>query len=46
MRVGVIGGPRQETNPQLVQAWRAAGIDARLIGPGEAGWQLRSRDSH
>ena len=44
MRVGVIGGPHQETNPQLVRAWRAAGIDARLIGAGEARWQLRSGD--
>jgi RimK family alpha-L-glutamate ligase len=44
MRVGVIGAPHQETNPQLVQAWRAAGIDARLMGPNEARWQLRSGD--
>ena len=28
MRVGVIGGPGQETNPLLVGAWCAAGIDA------------------
>ena len=44
MRVGVIGGERQETNPLLVGAWRDAGIDAVLLGPEEARWQLAAGD--
>ena len=44
MRVGVIGGPRQETNPLLVRAWREAGIDAVLLAPEEARWQLGAGD--
>jgi hypothetical protein len=28
VRVGIIGWQRQETNPELVHAWREAGIDA------------------
>jgi RimK family alpha-L-glutamate ligase len=44
LRVGVIGGPRQETNPLLVRAWRASGIDALLLSPEEARWRLGAGD--
>ena len=44
MRVGVIGGPRQETNPLLVGAWCAAGINALLLSPEEAPWRLDAGD--
>jgi hypothetical protein len=44
LRVGVIGGPRQETNSLLVGAWRAAGIDALLLSPEEAPWRLDAGD--
>lgn len=44
MRVGVIGGPRNQTNPLLVEAWAAAGIDARLLSPEEAGCRLGAGD--
>jgi RimK family alpha-L-glutamate ligase len=44
VRVGVIGGPRQETNPELVSAWCAAGIDALALSPEEACWRLRAGD--
>jgi hypothetical protein len=44
LRVGVIGGPRQETNPLLVGAWCAAGIDALLLSPEEAPWRLDAGD--
>lgn len=44
MRVGVIGGPRQETNPLLVGAWCAAGINALLLSPEEAPWRLEAGD--
>jgi RimK family alpha-L-glutamate ligase len=44
VRVGVIGGPRQETNPELVRAWCAAGIDALLLSPAEARWRLEPGD--
>jgi RimK family alpha-L-glutamate ligase len=44
LRVGVIGGPRQETNPPLVEAWCAAGIDALLLSPEEAPWRLDAGD--
>ncbi|HEX6663919.1 MAG TPA: RimK family alpha-L-glutamate ligase [Gaiellaceae bacterium] len=44
MRVGVIGGPRNQTNPQLVAAWRAAGIDARLFSPEAAYGRLGAGD--
>ncbi len=44
MRVGVIGGPRQQTNPELVRAWCAAGIDAVLLSPEEACWRLWAGD--
>jgi RimK family alpha-L-glutamate ligase len=44
MRVGVIGWEGQETNPELVAAWRAAGIDAALFCPEDAPWQLRFGD--
>ena len=40
----MIGGERQETNPLLVGAWRDAGIDAVLLGPEEARWQLAAGD--
>ena len=36
MRVGVIGGPRNQTNSLLADAWIAAGIDARLLSPEDA----------
>jgi RimK family alpha-L-glutamate ligase len=44
LRVGVIGGPRQQTNPELVRAWCAAGIDAVLLSPEEACWRLWAGD--
>lgn len=44
MRVGVIGWERQETNPELVRAWRANGIDAVLLSPEDSLWGLRSGD--
>ncbi len=44
MRVGVIGGSRQETNPLLVRAWCASGIDALLLSPEEARWRLGAGD--
>jgi RimK family alpha-L-glutamate ligase len=44
VRVGVIGGPSNETNPQLVEAWRAAGIDAWLLSPSEASGLLDAGD--
>jgi RimK family alpha-L-glutamate ligase len=44
LRVGVIGGTYQETNPQLVSAWREAGIDAVLLAPEEARWRLGAGD--
>ena len=44
MRVGVIGGPRQETNPLLMEAWCAAGINALLLSPEEAPWRLDAGD--
>lgn len=44
MRVGVIGGPSNETNPQLVEAWRAAGIDAWLLSPPQASGLLNAGD--
>lgn len=36
MRVGVIGWHAQDTNPALVRAWRAQGIDALAVTPDEA----------
>ena len=44
MRVGVIGWQRQETNPELVQAWRAEGIDAASVSPAIALRELRAGD--
>jgi RimK family alpha-L-glutamate ligase len=44
LRIGVIGGPRQETNPELVRSWRAAGIDALLLSPEEARRRLDAGD--
>lgn len=44
MRVGVIGGSANETNPLLVEAWRAAGIDAWLLSPQEASGRLGAGD--
>jgi RimK family alpha-L-glutamate ligase len=42
--VGVIGGSRNQTNPLLVEAWVAAGIDARLLSPQEASGRLGAGD--
>jgi RimK family alpha-L-glutamate ligase len=44
LRVGVISGPGQETNPEIVRAWCAAGITARLLSPAEARWRLDPGD--
>lgn len=44
MRVGVIGWPGQETNPELVRAWRASGVDAMALSPDDAAWELGPGD--
>lgn len=44
MRVAVIGWAPQETNPALVRAWRAAGIDAAVLTPDEAQTRLGPGD--
>src|SRR5512133_702076 len=44
MRVGIIGWQRQETNPELVRAWREAGIDAVALTPPEALTELIAGD--
>jgi RimK family alpha-L-glutamate ligase len=44
LRVAVIGWAAQETNPALVRAWRAAGIDAAVLTPDEAGNRLGPGD--
>ena len=44
VRVGVIGGSRNETNSLLVDAWTAAGIDARLLSPEDACCRLGAGD--
>ncbi len=40
-RVAVRGTAASGTNPDIVAAWRALGIDAALVGPGEIGRWLR-----
>lgn len=35
--VGIVGGSANPTNPVLEREWRALGIDARLLGPAQAG---------
>jgi RimK family alpha-L-glutamate ligase len=42
--VGVIGGPRNQTNTLLAEAWTTAGIDARRLSPEEACSRLGAGD--
>lgn len=35
-RIAIVGGSRNETNLDLVARWRALGLDALLLSPGEA----------
>ncbi len=44
MTVAVVGYPRQETNPQLVRAWRSVGIDAVELSPPDAFTKLGPGD--
>jgi hypothetical protein len=44
MRVAVVGHGSQETNPELVLAWRAAGLEALLLSPEAALAELHPGD--
>jgi len=44
-RIAVRGTNASTTNERLVSAWRSFGIDAALIGPGEADGWLREGDT-
>lgn len=43
-KIAIVGGVRNETNSELVARWRALGLDALLLSPGEAALLLGPGD--